>query len=447
MNDSSKDAPSQPQKPPVKGSRLRGATRFGGRAAASIGDQASTAATSFATSLFVGRVLGPEILGIYAMTDVVVRLLRALSLSALLEPMSIYAPRRAGDELGAYLCFLVVAELVLVGGLTMLLALGSVVWEAMGDINTTALWALVAALFYCNVILMQSLIRRQFYIENQPLKALIQSLGNLALVILGFAGFWYFGGANLVSIYIMLSVAGAVVCTVQAFRLFHRFRRPSTAQRRAFIRETWGYARWNVVSNAIAQVSISGVILLAGVMLPIEAAGYLKVNETLIAPFLQIVVGLNLLMLPMVSKRIDQMTHAHRRRDLGRFTIATLVVAIPYSAVMVLFGDWMVRVGFGADLMPATSLLLIYASIPIFDALNNPPTIFLSAEGRSDLKIIPNCIRAVLTLAAGIPLIWSFDVTGAAWARALSAFAGTAASWACIFWLWRRQAALKAAAD
>ena len=439
MNDSSKDAPTDPQTPPVKRSRFRGATRFGGRAAASIGDQGSTAATSFLTSMFVGRMLGPEMLGIYAMTDVIVRLLRALSLSALLEPMSIYAPRRSGTELGAYLCFLVVAELVLIGSLTLLLVLASLVWEAIGDIDATVLSAIVAALFYSNVILFQSLIRRQFYIENQPFKALVQSIANLVLVIAGFAGFWYFGGANLVTIYIMLSVTGAIVCTIQAFRLFHRLKRPTTVQRRAFTRETWAYARWNIVSNAIAQFSTSGVILLAGAMLPIEAAGYLKVNETIIAPFLQVVVGLNLLMLPMVSKRIDIMTPGHKRRDIIRFSIATLVVAVPYSAVMLIFGSWMIRAGFGADLMPAAPLLLVYASIPIFDALNNPPTIFLSAEGRSDLKLLPNCLRALLTLAVGVPLIWSFDVTGAAWARAITAFAGMAASWACIYWLWRRR--------
>ena len=439
MDDSSKDALTDPQKPPVARSRLRGATRFGGRAAASIGDQASTAGTSFLTSMFIGRVLGPEMLGIYAMTDVIVRLLRALSLSALLEPMSIYAPRRSGAELGAYLCFLVVAELVLVGSVTLVLTLGSLVWEALGDIDATALSAIIAALFYCNVILMQSLIRRQFYIENQPAKALVQSIANLVLVIAGFAGFWYFGGASLVTIYIMLSVTGAVVCMIQAFRLFHRLKRPTRAQRRAFTRETWAYARWNVVSNAIAQVSVSGVIVLAGAMLPIEAAGYLKVAETIIAPFLQIVVGLNLLMLPMVSKRIDTMTMARKRRDIIRFSIATLVVAVPYSAVMLLFGAWMVRAGFGANLMPAAPLLVVYAAIPIFDALNNPPTIFLSAEGRSDLKLIPNSLRALLTLAVGVPLIWGFDVTGAAWARAITALAGTAASWACILWLWRKQ--------
>lgn len=111
---------------------------------------------------------------------------------------------------------------------------------------------------------------------------------------------------------------------------------------------------------------------------------------------------------------------------------------MPYSGVMLLFGAWMIRAGFGANLMPAAPLLVVYAAIPIFDALNNPPTIFLSAEGRSDLKLIPNSLRALLTLAVGVPLIWGFGVTGAAWARAITALAGTGASWACILWLWRK---------
>lgn len=439
MDDSRDDIRPEPKQQPAKRGRLRGARRFGGRAVASIGDQGCTAATNFLTSMFIGRMLGAEMLGIYAMTDVIVRVLRGLTLSSLLEPLSIYASRRSGEELGAYLAFMVVSELVLVGGLTLTLALATLAWAAATGVEMTIVWAVIAALFYANLILLQALLRRQFYIDGQPLKALIQSVANLVLVILGFAGFWYWGGASLVSIYLMLALAGIVVCVVQGWRLFHRLRRPTREQRRLFRRETWAYARWNIAAVPIAQISISGVILLAGIMLPIEAAGYLKVGETLLAPFLQVIVGLNLMMLPMVAKRIDTMTARQKRRQIGRLSLATLAVAVPYAAAMVLLGPWLIRAGFGDALMPAASLLAIFAAIPIFDSLNNPPTVFLSAEGRSDLKLIVNSVRAVLTLAAGVPLILAFDVTGAAWARAIAAGAGAMMSWVCVLWLWRRQ--------
>jgi O-antigen/teichoic acid export membrane protein len=180
------------------------------------------------------------------------------------------------------------------------------------------------------------------------------------------------------------------------------------------------------------------VILLAGALLPIEAAGYLKVGETFIAPFMQVVVGLNLMMLPMVSKRIDTMSRSQKQRRIVRLSLATFCVALPYSAAMVLFGPWLIQVGFGSALMPAAPLLALYAAIPICDSLNNPANVFLSAEGRSDLKLIVNVVRATLTLAAGLPLIWAFDVTGAAWARVLAAAAGPIMSWGCLLWLWRR---------
>lgn len=427
------------QTPPGRG-RLRVITRFGGRAAASIGDQGCTAAINFLSSMFIGRLLGAEMLGIYAMTDVIVRVLRGLTLSSLLEPLSIYAPRRSAEELGAYLAFMVVSEVVLVGGVTLLLALGSFVWAKLSGVEMSVVWAVIGALFYANLILLQALLRRQFYIEGRPVKALYQSIANLGLVILGFVAFWYWGGANLVSIYVMLAFAGIIVCVVQAWRLSHRLRRPTPRQRRLFRRETWNYARWNIASVPISQISISGVILLAGAMLPIESAGYLKVGETFIAPFLQIVVGLNLMMLPMVSKRIDTMSYAQKRRHIGRQGLATLVVALPYSGAMLVFGPWLIQIGFGSELMPAAPLLAIYAIIPICDSLNNPATVFLSAEGRSDLKLMVNVVRAVLTLGAGVPLIWAFDVTGAAWARAIAAAAGPIMSWACVFWLWRKQA-------
>lgn len=439
MNDSSEHDRADVNPLSAKRGKLRAAGRFGGRAVASIGDQGCTAATNFLTSLFIGRMLGPEILGIYAMTDVIVRVLRALTLSSMIEPLSIYAPRRSGDERGAYLAFLVISQLTLLGGLTILLALLSMLWAAAGRLDWSVVPAVVAALFYANLILFQALLRRQFYIEGQPTKALLQSISNLLLVILGFLAFWYWGGADLVSIYIMLAFAGIIVCVVQGWRLFHRLRRPTRQQRRSFGRETWRYARWNVLSAPIHQMSISGVILLAGIMLPIEGAGYLKVGETILAPFLQVVVGLNLLMLPMVSKRLDTMSLPQKRRQIVRLSLATLAVAVPYAAAMILLGPWLIRTGFGPDLMSAVPLLPIFAAIPIFDSLKNQPAVFLSAEGRSDLKLIVECVRAVLTLAVGIPLIWGFGVTGAAWARAIAAGAGALMSWSCVLWLWRQQ--------
>jgi len=437
MDERNEDVRTSPSPTTPGPGRLRSATRFGGRAIASIGDQACAAAANFLTSVFIGRMLGSEALGVYAMTDVIVRVLRGISLSALMEPMAIYAPRRSAGEIGSYLGFLVISEVVVIGSLTVLLALGSLVWNVSGGIDTPTFYVVLAALVYTNLILLQLLIRRQFYIDRQPFKALMQSASNLLLVAAGFVGFYYLGGATLISIYAMLTAAGVLVCLVQAWRLLRGIRRPSRDEFKTYTRETWHYARWSVLSVPIFQASTSGVIVLGGLMLPIEAVGYLKAADTVLAPFLQIIIGLNLMMLPAISKQIDSMSRRRKKHRVFMQSMATLAIAAVYSAAMFFLGPWMIHSAFGPDLGPAVDLVRIFALIPLFDAMSNAPSVFLAAEGRSDLKLIANCARAAMTVLAGIPLIWFLGASGGAWARVASSVIGMAVSWGCIYWIWR----------
>ncbi|MGZ9033929.1 MAG: hypothetical protein ACXW25_05900, partial [Rhodospirillales bacterium] len=94
---------------------------LGARSVASIADQGATAAISFLASVFIGRHMGAEPLGIYAITNVFVALIRALQSSLLLEPMSVYGPRRQEEEQAGYFSFLIGLGTVWVGGLVLLM--------------------------------------------------------------------------------------------------------------------------------------------------------------------------------------------------------------------------------------------------------------------------------------------------------------------------------------
>src|SRR5512132_1517325 len=80
------------------------------RGVASIADQASFGAITFIVSLFIGRVLGAEGLGTYATTNVLFLLIYSTYDSVLLEPMSVFGPRRSSCARADYRGFLLLTH-------------------------------------------------------------------------------------------------------------------------------------------------------------------------------------------------------------------------------------------------------------------------------------------------------------------------------------------------
>jgi hypothetical protein len=79
-------------RPRLKGDPLALLVR---RGVASIADQAAFGAVTFIVSLFIGRALGAEGLGTYATTNALFLLVYSTYDSVLLEPMSVFGPRRS----------------------------------------------------------------------------------------------------------------------------------------------------------------------------------------------------------------------------------------------------------------------------------------------------------------------------------------------------------------
>ena len=71
---------------------------MGARSIASIADQGASAAITFVSSVFVGRLLGAEALGIFAMTSALVLIIRQAQAGVVLDPMSVFGPRRRPAE-------------------------------------------------------------------------------------------------------------------------------------------------------------------------------------------------------------------------------------------------------------------------------------------------------------------------------------------------------------
>lgn len=199
---------------------------IGGRGAASIVDQASAAAIGFVCSVFVGRFLGAESLGIYAIASVFVLFIVAVQAAIILDPMSVFGAKKPGEEMPRYYGFLVGLEVSVVSLFIVFLALGSLLAYVLGFVERTLFLVLGAAAIYANFLCFHYFLRRQFYLEHRQHLATVQSIAYLALVAAGFSALWWLGGSTVPRVYIVLSLCSFAICIFQSKLLANKVRRP-----------------------------------------------------------------------------------------------------------------------------------------------------------------------------------------------------------------------------
>lgn len=430
----------------MKGIDLRRLANLGARGMASIADQGAAAAISFLASVFIGRQMGAEPLGIYAITNVFITLIRALQSSLVLEPMSVYGPRRPREEQDSYFSFLIGLETTWVGGLMLLMIAASAVVWALGKIEAPVMQALWASAVFAFLSCFQFFLRRQFYIEFRQYLATIQSLSFLLLVMAGFGGMiWFDRTWSVVDVYILLCLCSVVVCIVQGGRFWHRLRVPDRPAVRRYTADHWSYGKWVLLTVPVGIFTYQGYFFVVGSLVSTEAAGLLKAAETLIAPFFQVALGLSLMLIPMASRNADKMSHAAQRSYVLRLSVPLIGLAVVYAAAVYFGGAYALRALFGAHVEGAIPIVKIMALIPLFMAIPMPAGVMLAALRRANMRFLSQAIGAVGTVVFGVPLVLLQGIHGAALALVLTQVLFSAAQWGCLLWLWRRQARLQPA--
>lgn len=412
---------------------------------ASIADQGAAAAISFVASVFIGRHMGAEALGVYAITNVFVLLIRAFQSSLVLEPMSVFGAKKSDREMPTYFGFLLGLQGAIVGGSTAVLAFGSLAAFWSGYIERNLLLALLAAAVYANLLSFQYFLRRQFYIEQRQYLATVQSISYLLLVIAGLAAMWWLSDVSVVDVYVMLSISSIGVCVFQGGRFWKRAARPTRADISRHGDDHWTYGRWVLLGVPLGILTYQGYFFNVGSLVSAEAAGHLKAVDTLVAPFAQVAIGLTLMLVPMTSRGIESMSLQAQQAHALRMALPLVGLSVVYCAAVYLGGEYALRALFGHGVEDAVPLVQIMALVPLFRALPLPPGVVLSALQRANLRFYSQVLASVATFCVSIPLVLAYGLTGAAWGMLISLVLYALSQWACLLWLWRRMARQQAA--
>lgn len=422
----------------TRSQRLKEAAAIGSRGIASVTDQFATAAVSFVVSIFIGRQLGADALGFYAISNVFVMLLRAFQSSLILEPMSVFGPRQSMNKYGGYFTFLTIFSTAWIFLLSIILAVSALVCMRMNVIEYELFYILVFSCIYINIVCTQYFIRRQFYIDDRQYLATIQSLSFLLLLLIGLFLLWYWGFVDVVTIYASMSMCSLLICIAQWGRFWKRLAWPTRNDIRLYASDHWSYGKWVLLGVPFGMITYHGFFAIVGLALSPEAAGLLKAADTFIAPFAQLVIGTQMMLLPITSRKADTMSVEAQKRLSRRILAIFLCISIVYSTFLYFFGEWAIIFLFGDKLREAVPLLAILSFLPLVRGLPEAAAVVLSARKQAKLRFFSQLYTAMLTLFSCIPLIHYGGLFGAAIGMILSQVIYASCLWTSLLWLWRR---------
>jgi O-antigen/teichoic acid export membrane protein len=227
-----------------------------------------------------------------------------------------------------------------------------------------------------------------------------------------------------------LGAAGAValnvVAVVTAFGVatwmqVGRLPRDVRDAKPAYDRAAWSAAIWPLlfVSGFSYANREMGLLLVGSLAGPADAGIYrVAVRGAELVAFA--LTGINAAVAPRLAQLHAVNDIARLRRVLFLAAAASLVWAVPFAAVLILWGDWILTTVFGAEFAGGATTLGILAVGQVFHAATGPVGLLLNMTGRERTTARGHAIALGVGLAGGLLLIPRWGVEGMAVAAALS---------------------------
>lgn len=385
-----------------------------GRGALAILDQGLISGSNFIISIILARTLSPGDYGVYALAFEVLLLLTVAYTSLVLEPMSVFGSSVYREHSREYFGALLRAH---AAGSVVIVFLISASAATVYLINPAS--SLAGALMGVSVagplVLLYWMARRTYYMRLSPRGALTGG-GVYCLVLM--CGLFTLTHWKLLSPMSAFLLLGAGSATASLFML--KALRPRLSGRDLHLRASevlrrhWVYGRW-ALASAIPSCFFSGAMyyLLLSQFGGLGDAGEMKALLNLNSPVSQAFVAVSLLSLPYASHVFHRDGTGSLSRLISRMTLLYVGGPVLYWIVIVAFGGPVVHLLYGGKYTMVAGLLPLLALGSVFRiSVSANANILRAMESPSTVCGIYASV-GVLSVLAGIPLVWRYHVLGA----------------------------------
>ena len=385
-----------------------------------VADQAISSGSNFLLAVVVGRLLGPNDFGAFALVVALWLLAYGLFRAVVADPMTVFG--ESGIDLASYLG----AAGVVAGSMLLTLAVGAV-FLGIGTTGGAALGALALALPF---LLVQDLWRRVAFMRGEPILAVWNDLIFLVAQLVALACLWATGAFTAPAAVACWGVgagAGAVLGVYQ-----FRPGRPSIGGGVKVVRQLSTVGSWLALDFVLNRAAKQVILFLIAWMLTTAAVGGIQASVTLLGFTNILILGGTAAALSDGSRVQEAEGSARMRRVVG-VSAAFLTAAVGGCILaFAVASGWLIPTIYGARYQSYVSIAPLVAFGLFIQVLDTYPVIVLRIVRDTRRLFLCRLWTMPVGLAVGIALVYEFGLVGAALATIAVSTSLVAGGWVAL---------------
>jgi O-antigen/teichoic acid export membrane protein len=342
--------------------RLPPWSRWVGKGAVTLLDQAIVSGSSFFVSILLARMLRVAEYGAYALAISVFLFTSSFQNALVLEPMGVLGSSLYRSKLRPYLVAVTRINVALCTGISVLLTVVVLLYR-FSTHNTVVSSALLGvSLVYAIPVLIFWLWRRAAYLQFRPGIAIRGSCVYAAIIFPSLYCFKHNNWLSPSSAFLVQGVAAAIASLVLFRSVMPACQAGgSTLSTSAVFECHWTYGKW-VAATAVGYWLTTGAYyVFVGLFLPLERVAELRVLQNLSMPVNQFLTAQTNLLLPVAAVQFADHGPAALRKITKLLTAVFTMAGLAYLLILVLFGRRLMSLFYPASYVHLAYLLPLSA--------------------------------------------------------------------------------------
>jgi O-antigen/teichoic acid export membrane protein len=389
------------------------------RTGAAIIERLVLGAATFLVTILLGRLGGADELGLFMIFFPLLFIAIALQESLITAPYTVHAAGHAEASAGrSYLGSVLKHSLLLSVAASLVFLISAVVLEWLDYQSFAAVAAALALAAPC--VLLREFARRVVYAELKPQAAILISGGVSALQLAMMTALYAMGELTAANSFLAM---GASSLLVGAWWLFARrssiqLRGVPTAD--AFW-QNWELGSWSVATQVGEIVRTQMFPWLLAVALDQTTVGIFAACAVTAALVTPLHVALSNLLLPQFAQALKQGGTAAADRLMWQATSWLTAVMSVFLAVVIICSSWLVPSIYGSQFVGTQHALIVLTLAQVVGGASLPAARALFVMERPDQVFISHLVGIVVNMGLGLPMVYYWGVTGAAYATLIGA--------------------------
>src|SRR5229473_1929329 len=389
---------------------------WGWLSAISLVDQGLTAGAGFGVNLLLARWMTPEVYGAFAVAFAGFLFVSGFHNVLLLEPMCVLGPSRYAERLPAYFRAQIYVHLALVGPLSVVALLASVILERVVP-GSPLVGAVLGAGIVLPFLLLAWLARRMCYVVQRPALAVLGSGFYVTFVAAGLFVLGHYGWLGAFTVFLLMGCGSFLAAGLLVWRLGLLKRTPNEepgVSWRAALGENWTYGRWLVGSAVLGALVFQTQTFLAAAVLGLGAAGILRAMQLPMLAMGHSIVAAGILVLPSFSYDFGRGKTERLRHKTVLVSAGLGSVALCFAAILALFSGPIEHLLYGGKYASYAGLIPLLALIAACQGFSIGYAMAMRAWQKTRFDLVANAIAAPVAVISALLFMRWWGLAGAA---------------------------------